>query len=403
MKKHFIWTALDQAMVSGGNFLTIFLGAIYLPITDQGNLIVLLSFYFFCLVMSVSLVYAPVQSIYPKLDDSQNYIYTSFLYHSILSVALAGIALLALNIMNLSALMSISGDSTVYFIAFILLQQLADYGRRTSYVFFNSFVALCFSFFVYIPRILAFIIVQPADLDDVLIILVCTSAISAVSIAIYIFYLKKLKKLLFDSSALKQHAEFSRNIVYSAPMGWSVGYLPTLMLGFFSGPVLVGILGTLRSVVGLANFFIEMIEVSVIAELSSKAHNGQKKHVQEFFMKLVLLFSFSSLVILWIIFKNYELAARLVNEDFLNFGTIFIMLCTAYIFYFYGRMYVLYFRVFQNTKPELYYSMWSFLVVVLSIPVIYMFDITGSAMVYIIVPLSSLFFTVKKYKLNVQN
>lgn len=401
MKRYYLWTVLDQATVSAGNFLTILLGAIYLSISDQGNFIVLLSLYFFCLVISIALVYAPTQSVYPKSEDNQNYIYTIFVYHWCLSIILALIVFLALGAINFSSLISIPQDSVIYFTTFIFLQQLADYGRRGAYVFSNASVAFCFSVFLYIPRVVALIVVQPAHLEDVLLVLVYASAIDAFCITVYMIYKKIKRRLVFDRHILIEHIRFSRNILYSAPVGWAVAYAPTLVLGFSSGPALVGILGTLRSIVGLANFFVEMIEVSVIAYLSSQNHKGASEYVKRFFRNLIFWFSISWLVFFVIIFQFYDFGISLIREDLLEHRWVFLMLFVSYALYFFGRMHILFFRVFCNTEPELYYAIASLVVALIALPLIYKFDIVGAALVYILIPFVSFLITFQKFKLKV--
>lgn len=403
MKKYFIWTALDQALVSGGNFLTIFLGAIFLTLSDQGHLIVLYSFYFFCLIISISLVYAPIQSVYPKLDENSNYKFTAFLYHILISLLLIMVVIAGIQGMSLSAALSISMDSVLYFIAFLFLQQMADYGRRVAYVFYNPKVAFFLSTFLYVPRIGLFMILKPSELDSVLLLLVSTSAFNAFIIILYTGVEKVRSSLSFEKNLLLQHINFSRNIFYSAPIGWSVAYSPTLVLGFFSGPVLVGVLGTLRSIVGLANFFVEMIEVSVISHLASRKHKGEERYVQKFFKSLIILFSIFWLVLLVASIELYDFGIAFIDDEFKQYRNIFLLLCVSYIVYFYARMHVLYFRVFYDTKPEFYNSKVALISTIVLFPLIYAFDIVGAASVFIIAQLLALIFTVNKFRLEVQS
>lgn len=398
MKRSLVWTALDQALVSGGNFLTIFLGAIYLSLHDQGNFIVLLSFYFFCLIASISLVYAPVQTVYPRLNGNPNYIYTGLVYHLLLSLGLIVTVVIAINGMNYSALISISSDSIKYFMAFILFQQIADYGRRLSYVFFNSFVAFNLSAFLYIPRILSLYLVKPADLDSALMILIASNVLIAVVVTAFIL-LKKIKQgLIFEIALLKQHMLFSKNIFYSAPIAWTVAYTPTLVLGFFSGPVLVGVLGTLRSIVGVSNFFVEMIEVSVISQLASRKQNGEIAYVKKYFVNLIIFFSALWLVLFLLVVLFYNEGISFVGDDFRQYRPIFLLLCVGYLIYFFARIHVLYFRVFYHTETELYNSRVALVTTCFLFPLIYLFDITGAASVYVLSQLSSLLFTLKKFR-----
>jgi O-antigen/teichoic acid export membrane protein len=280
---------------------------------------------------------------------------------------------------------------------------MADYGRRVAYVFYNPKVALFLSTFLYVPRIVLFVILKPSDLDSVLLLLVSTSALNAFIIIVYTWIEKVRSSLSFEKNLLLQHISFSRNIFYSAPIGWSVAYSPTLVLGFFSGPVLVGVLGTLRSIVGLANFFVEMIEVSVISHLASRKHKGEEQYVQKFFRSLIILFSICWLVLLAASIELYDFGIAFVDDEFKQYRNIFLLLCVSYIVYFYGRMHVLYFRVFYDTKPEFYNSRVALVATVLLFPLIYAFDIVGAAVVFILSQAFALTFTVKKFGLKVQS
>ena len=401
MKKFFIWTVFDQILVSGGNFLTIFLGAIYLSLHDQGNLIILLSFYFFCLIASIALVYAPTQSLYPKFDNNSNYIFTGFLYHILISIALILLVVVSVHSMNLSDEVHISNNFLQSFLIFVFLQQIADYGRRVSYVIYSSFVSFCLSAMLYLPRIIGLLIVEPNNLNDFLMVLIFANVIDGILVVVFIVSKKIKDALVFEKYMLKQHVLFSRNIFYSAPIGWSVAYLPTLVLGFFSGPFLVGVLGTLRGIVGVANLFVEMIEVSAISHLASKNHKGEQAYVKLFFQRLIVGFTISWLIVFFLIYNFYRYGAEFVAPEFHEYQSIFLMLCLVYFIYFYGRMHVLYLRVFFNTKAEFYNSKVALVSTLLSFPLIYVFDIIGAASVLIVAQLFALFFTFKRYGLNV--
>lgn len=397
MKKYYFWSALDQIIVSGGNFLTIFIAAFYLSLNDQGNFIILLSFYFFSLIMSISLVYSPMQAIYPKTKDKYDYIYTSFLYHILLSLVFVAVSLLATKAMNSFGLIKIPTTTAFYFSIFIFLQQLSDYARRSSYVFINAFVAFCFSAFLYISRISLLLISDIHLLNDVIILLIYTSAFGAFIILSYVIYKKLKYKLQFNRTILNQHISFSKHLAYSAPIGWSIAYMPTLLLGLVSGPVLAGVLGTMRSLTGIANSFVEVIEVSVIAHLSKSHHTNKSAHIKTTFQILIFIFIVFWIIIFGLASEFYNTVISYFNKEFIAYSSILMLLWLAYLFYFLGRIHILYCRLLSITEAEFYNSIVSLITVVMFLPLIFFFEIKGAAIVYILSALFGALFTLKKY------
>lgn len=400
MTKKLTWTALDQVLVSGGNFLTVLLGAIYLSLSDQGNFVILLSFYFFCLVFSIALVYAPSQSAYPNASQKSTYSYTLFLYHCFITVVLMLIVVLIVFIMNASSQLTITNETIVLFAVFLLLQQLADFSRRTSYVFFSPIAALFCSGTLYIPRILAFLLIQPSSLNEIILLLVYTSIPSAIVLALYIIKTRLKESIFFDLEVLTFHIKFSRNIFLSAPVGWSVAYVPVLTVGYISGPVIVGILGTLRSIVGVANVLVEMIEVAAIPYLNSIKNKKYEGYIEDFLKRIASIFSIIALMAIGIVYNFYEQGAQLINKDYINYKDVFLMLCFAYLLYFYSRIYILYYRMIYNTKPEVFYSLIVLISTILTLPLISLYGINGAGAVYILAPIAGLAITFHKFRLT---
>lgn len=398
MKKYYFWSALDQIIVSGGNFLTIFIAAFYLSLYDQGNFIVLLSFYFFSLIMSISLIYAPMQAIYPKINYNTDYIFTSFLYHILLSLLFVTVGFLATKAISSSGLIKISTNTAFYFSIFIFLQQLSDYARRSSYIFMNAFVAFSFSALLYISRITLLLVSEITILDDVIILLIYTSALGAFIIFSYVLYYKFKEDLHFNITILNQHITFSKHIAYSAPIGWSIAYIPTLFLGFISGPALAGILGTMRSLTGVANSFVEIIEVSVLAHLSKSHYKNETAYVKTTFQILIFVFVVFWVIIAGLVFEFYSTVISYFNKEFLAYSYILMLLWLAYLFYFLGRIHILYCRLLSITEAEFYNSTVSLIIVIIFLPLIFFFDIQGAALIYVFTAFFGTIFTLKKYR-----
>jgi O-antigen/teichoic acid export membrane protein len=388
MIKYYSWSVLDQIAVSSGNFLTIFLGAMLLGLEDQGILVFLLTFYFFVLVMSISLVYAPIQNIYPRLQCGLIYIYSAFLYHLLLSVVIILCVFLLITSISSFSSFEITNEVLILFLIYIFFQQIADFIRRVSYVFLNPKYSFLFSFLLYIPRIAVLMFLMPHNLEDYVNFLLVATLVSTLVILLLFFKeIFRFGSLKFDLSCLYEHVKFSKNIAYSAPMGWLVGYLPTVLLGIFSGPVLMGILGTFRSFIGVANVLVEMIEVSLIPKLVQYYQSGKSELVNRIFIYVVAIFVCFSAIAMSIVYISFDFVVSMINENYVKYMDIFLILIGAYVFYFLSRMYVLYFRVSSVTSVEVKFSLLSIITMFSLIPLIYYFDIVGAACVFLLTPL----------------
>jgi len=385
MIKYYSWSVFDQITVSSGNFLTIFLGAIFLSLENQGILVFLLVFYFFVLVMSISLVYAPIQNLYPGHKEKFIYIYSAFLYHLFLSlVFIICVALLILFISSISNF-GVEKEVLILFLSFVLFQQIADFVRRVSYIFLTPKLSFLFSFLVYVPRIGLLIFLMPSSLHDYISFLFTATLVS--SIVILMFFLRELFRsgiLRFQLSSLYEHIKFSRNIVYSAPIGWLAAYYPTVLLGVVSGPVLMGVLGTFRSLIGVANVLVEVIEVSLIPKLVQEYTAGNSEFVNRVFLFLICGFVILSMFGVMIVYASFESVVSKVNVSYLEYMNVFFILIGAYVSYFFFRIYILYFRVKFITSVEIKLALLSIVTTILLTPLIYYFDIFGAAIIYLL-------------------
>jgi len=376
---------LDQIVVSGGNFLTILLCAKLLTLGDQGSLIVSFSLYMALLLFSIALVYSGIPILYKKMSDPKKYFYSATLFHT--AITLLFLTLLAIIYKPLVWYFdyNITYQTFGICLLFIFFQQYADFARRTAYVISSHTIAFFYSFVTYVPRIIALYVIQPHTLSEVFIILSATATVPFFFIFVQTIYLIRQEKLNIDLEMLKQHLTFSKNIIQTVPIGWSMAYLPIFAIGVFSGSAAVAIIGTFKTITNAANVFVEVIEVTYITQwhdiFQHKGEQALKKKIMETTFNFTIFWIFGIVAI----YVGYDHLIEILGNSYEGYLSILLILWGSYLAYFYGRMYVLYHRILSNTQIERDYAILGFIVTIASMYIIYRFGLIGAAMSFLMI------------------
>jgi uncharacterized protein with PQ loop repeat len=134
----------------------------------------------------------------------------------------------------------------------------------------------------------------------------------------------------------------------------------------------------------------EIVEVSVLPKLSLLFQENRIDEINAFFFQISAFFSVFLSAFGLLTYLYYDDLATEFRPNFLGYRLVMLLLILAYFVYIVGRIYILYFRVFLNSKPEFYYAVYSFIFMFFSLPSIYYINIFGAAFVYCIVPILSL-------------
>lgn len=263
---------MDQALVSGGNFLTIASCAHFLTFEEQGKLTYVFACYMALLLFNVAGIFQGAAVRAPSQEQSE--------YKTIL-LRLQAVQALLLTIV-VCAIWYVVGAKFDWqatqteiwaLFVFLLLQQLADFDRRSAYIFTNATRALLSSAMVYPLRIAALLVLKPDTIEQVLIILLATALLPG-AITIRSIAASSMRHLADWLFAVRQHLSYSRLFIAGIPLSWLSAYIPIFLLGGMYGKEQVAILGSIRGISNVANVLMEQLETKVVADWARSHHKS---------------------------------------------------------------------------------------------------------------------------------
>jgi len=378
----------DQILVSGGNFLTIVLCAQFLSLEDQGKFIYVFSSYVAAQLINIAGIYQGAAVRAPVMPKS----YQDSLALLQLSFASFFVAINAFFWFYLGNFFNWQpglGDTCLVAV-FLLLQQMADFSRRISYIFSSPKRAILFSLCVYPLRIGLLLIYQPESLEAVLYILIATIVVPA-------FF--ALKSAVQNTSKVLEslgvqvipHLKDSFFYLYCAPLGWLWSYLPLFFLSAVSGKEEVAILASIRSIANAANLFLEQVESRNVAAwakaLQNNAHDEVKKSIHTILKIATVL---GMLVLAILLFWGQYIVQIALGSKYESYWLILPITWLAYGSYFVVRLVGVKYRVLGDNKIEYvgyFYGVLSALIAGLFL--IPEFGIYGAAWIYVLTPFAA--------------
>jgi O-antigen/teichoic acid export membrane protein len=255
---------LDQILVSGGNIFTVAVCAHLLGVAEQGKLGYIVAAQMATVVLNMAALFHWASVEAPRRGDMQCYkqelIVLQFIYATSFSVVITCI----INVLTAYADWNMTlADLTMVFI-FLVIQQLADFDRRSSYTFSFSLPwrATFSSSLVYVPRIMLILVFRPTEVAEVLYILTVTAVIPAL---LALISLPPVLQIGHALTILRQQLSEAGWMILVGPLMWIWSYIPVFILGAVSGLKAVGIFVTVRSASSIANVAMELIETQISA------------------------------------------------------------------------------------------------------------------------------------------
>lgn len=267
----------DQALVSGGNFLTIAICAHLLPLAEQGKFTYVFASYMALLLMNVSGIFQGASVRAPAQNDSYQPILArlQLIQASLLSLAICAAWFGAGGMFGWQA----TKVEAALLFAFLVMQQLADFDRRSAYIFSGTKRAVYSSAALYPLRIIVLLLVRPETVSQVLWVLIFSSFLPALPA---LLMAGKRQPAASNSwvNEVKAHLFYSRLFIAGAPLGWLWSYIPIFMLGMMHGKEQAALLASIRGIANIANVLMEQIETKVVADWA-KIRHGDGAEVME--------------------------------------------------------------------------------------------------------------------------
>lgn len=382
------YSFLDQILVSGGNFLTIALCAHFLPLDEQGKFIYVFSSYIGLVLLNVSGIFQGAAVRAPLRDSAYISVLAKLqIYSAFLMAALVGIVWF---FVGPYLGWTLTFYDSVLIIAYLFLQQLTDFTRRSSYIFSDPKYALLSSLLTYPLRLLVLFLVVPQTIDGVLLILIVSCVVSA-GMAIKEFNRYKMNFSKWREQAM-EHLNYSKLFIAGSFLSWFWAYAPVFILGMLQGKAAAALLASIRGISSIANIFIEQLETKAAADWSRQYHKEGADSVKKSISKInKLALGFWLLVMLIVLIFNESIVRVILGSQYLPYSNILIIAWVGYGVFYVTRIHGITHRTFGNNRIEFIAGISGLLAAVLgSYWLIPQFQVEGAAWVYVFIAIMML-------------
>lgn len=254
-KLSFNWSLLDQAFVSGGNFLTIFLGAYFLEVSEHAKL----SFVFLYLValtlLNSAIYFAVTPLAVANHKSHKDYLGSLAGLNVGVSIILAILATFILKSTSSVVNWEMSWiEGLLIFVCFLSFLNL-DFFRRAQYILSNTKSSGYVSLMVFFVRFGLIYLYQPHSFLEFLVV---------ITTSIFIIVITKINWFLeisiFNKTYAMKHFLLSRWSVANVIMLWLVMHGLVAYTGHYLEAALMAVLVTLRSISNVFNVLLELLE-----------------------------------------------------------------------------------------------------------------------------------------------
>jgi len=379
---------VDQLAVSAGNFLTVAICAHSLPLEEQGKFVYIFSTYMGLLLINVSGLFQGAAVRSPGRENLYESSLISLQWASaILLSIMTGVGWYLFSpefgwVMTLTQLLLV--------ISFFLFQQLADFKRRAAYIFSVDIDAVISSFSLYGIRVIALLILRPENLNSVLLILVLSSVIPVIQMALSL--VKIDLSLRVRCQLISEHLHFSRFFVFGSLLSWFWTQVPVFMLGLMQGKESAAILVSIRGISNVANILMEQLETKVVADWARMYHSKGAESLKQAIKKLNLIsFIFWLAVMAVILLFGEQIIALVLGNLYAPYSLVLIISWIAYGAFYVSRVYGIQHRTLGDNRIESVGGVFGLAVALIaSWLIIPLFNVAGAAGVYILIAISML-------------
>lgn len=379
----------DQVLVSGGNFLTIATCAHLLPLSEQGKFTYVFASYMALLLLNVAGIFQGAAVRAPAQDDSYR-------------ISLARLQLLQALLLSLLICMTWFGFGKVFswqatateaglLFVFLIVQQLADFDRRSAYIFVETRRAVLSSAAVYPLRIIGLLVIRPETVSQVLMVLTVSALIPA-ALTIATSAKSRSESAYSWVKAIEEHLQYSRLFIAGAPLGWLWAYIPVFLLGILHGKEQAALLASIRGISSVANVLMEQIETKVVADWA-RVHHGGGAHVMETavsrLLKLGIVFWLSGMAVVGMF--GQEIVVLVLGSLYAPHWHLLVIGWGGYGVYFLARVFGIKHRTLGSNHVEFAGNFCGVLAALAAgVVLIPALKATGAAWVYVIIAVAML-------------
>ena len=275
--------------------------------------------------------------------------------------------------------------------AFLIVQQVADFYRRSGYVFDRIGRSALQSLWVYGARLALLLALRPETVAGFLLAMLLPGVPLAAAGLVETLRQWRPRGTSGEERALiSAHLRLGRWAIAGAPLRWGGLHLPILLTGALHSIEAAAILGSLRAITTFVNVLLELLETFIPAWLAAKGRRGEGALARGSWLL------FLSGAAIWLagaaaIFLFGETAIRfLLGAGYAGNTKLLHVIWAGNGIYFVGRVVGLHYRMSRNTWLESLGLAAGFGALLLSLPLIAAQGAWGGAWCLLIVQAATL-------------
>lgn len=348
------WAFLDQAVVSGSNFLTGILLARYLGLGEFGRFSLAWIVVLFFSGLQTAMIISPMMSLGPMQETDQLPSYYGAVFMQQLIWAGSSFVVIFLGVWGSQFLFPIwkANDIALPLASALLAYLLQDFIRRYFFVKDLAHLALINDSISYIGQ-LCFLITfaQFATLKagEALWIIAGTSGI-AVAVGLFTVSPLYLSRNYFIK-VFSRHWNLSKWLICSSLMQFASSQFFFLIAGYKLGAASVGAMKAAQNVIGILHIVFQSFENFVPSQASREYLSGKREALSRYLTKIVKFGCSVTVIIAGLCFFFAEFWMNLIyGNEYSGYGYILQWLSITYIIIFFAFPITAGLRTIERTK-----------------------------------------------------
>lgn len=288
---HWNWALLDQALVSGSNFLIGILLVRYIGIEQYGRYVLAWMVVQFVASLQSALIVSPMLSIVPKIpiEERRTYLSATFFLQMGLVILIGALALVYSLFPKLYDLVPLTRDSLLPVGLCLGSVQLQDYTRRNLFARTESRRAFSLDVVAYGVQIpLIFIVLRVCPSFENAMLVTAAAMLLAIGLGYRWIEISAVPNAYFAQVAIR-HWRSSKWLLGSAILQWMSGNYFVIVAGLALGPAEVGAIRAAQNLLGLTHILFQGLENIVPGEASHQYHKGGPQALLRYTLKVALV------------------------------------------------------------------------------------------------------------------
>jgi len=393
LSNRFVASLVDQCAVSGGNFLIVALGAHFLPLSEQGKLIYIYTAYVGLVLFNIAAVFAVAPVVRNEVSSPKYYRRLLFDVQLIVALFSSVAVIMAFNLGGGALGWQPSGIENLAIVAFLFLQQIADFQRRSGYVFDQIEISSRVNILGIVSRVFVLFFVRPGSAFEFVTLLTVT-AMPGVVFELLIQRRGETggEYLTQRGEILRRHMHLCRWNILNAPLTWGGLHLPVFLVAALASKEQAAIFGSVRAISTFANVFLGLLETLIPSWMASRVAVGGMSALRFASLRLLkvggVLWAFGLLII---VFIGESAVVFLLGEQYKKYALILSIGWLGNGIYFVGRILGLHYRIGKNSFAEFLGAVGGGVVLFCCLPLIQQYASWGGAWTLVAVQLGSVF------------